>query len=79
MRRHEFDPGKLLVGLVLLAGGLAYFGRADGWWTFPFFLAVPIMLATFCVGGALSALAFAARRRRARRVEGGGSEQAAVR
>lgn len=66
MPRHDFEPGKLVVGLVLLGGCLAYLAAAGGRWDFPSYLLLPVMVAGFCVAGAVSALAFAVRRHRSR-------------
>ncbi|EFL17048.1 hypothetical protein [Streptomyces sp. C] len=52
MRRHEFQPGRLLAGLVLTAAGVLYLLDAAGETDVPWFLVVP-----FAVGGlVLSAL-----------------------
>lgn len=66
MWRHDFEPGKVVVGLVLIGGCLAYLAAADGWWHFPSYLLLPVMVAGFCVAGAVSSLAYAIRRHRAR-------------
>ncbi|MEU4208488.1 hypothetical protein AB0F13_00565 [Streptomyces sp. NPDC026206] len=66
MPRHEFDPGKLVVGLVLTGGCLAYLAAARGWWHFPPYVLLPVMVAGFCVAGVASSLAFALRRHRRR-------------
>ncbi|GAA0484292.1 hypothetical protein ABZ951_29155 [Streptomyces sp. NPDC046215] len=66
MRRHEFEPGKLVVGLVLLACGGAYLAAAHGSWHFPAFVLLPVLGAGFCVAGLVSSLALVVRRHRAR-------------
>jgi hypothetical protein len=69
VRRHDFEPGKLVVGLVLLGGCVAYLAAAHGTWRFPSFVLLPVMGLGFCVAGLVSALAFMVRRHRSR---GGG-------
>ncbi|MFI9204801.1 hypothetical protein [Streptomyces sp. NPDC053048] len=66
MRRHDFDPGKLVIGLVLLGGGLAYLAAADSRVHFPSYLLLPVMAAGLCVAGVVSSLAFTVRRHRTR-------------
>ncbi|MEU3756009.1 hypothetical protein AB0H17_25125 [Streptomyces olivoreticuli] len=66
MRRHEFEPGKLVVGLVLLGGCFAYLAMAHGSWHFPAYAVLPALGIGFCVAGLVSSLAFAVRRHRTR-------------
>ncbi|GHG65580.1 hypothetical protein [Streptomyces griseocarneus] len=66
MWRHDFEPGKVVVGLVLIGGCLAYLAAAGGWWHFPSYLLLPVMAVGFCVAGTVSSLVFAVRRHRAR-------------
>ncbi|MBZ4323125.1 hypothetical protein [Streptomyces huiliensis] len=67
MRRHEFEPGKLVVGLVLLGGGLAYLAAAAGRWHFPAFVLLPALVGGLCLAGAVSSVGFLVRRHRAAR------------
>lgn len=62
--RHDFEPGRLLIGLLLLGGCLAYLGAAGGWWRFPTYLLLPVLAAGLCLAGLLSSLTYAIRRRR---------------
>ncbi|MBB4891798.1 hypothetical protein FHS39_000798 [Streptomyces olivoverticillatus] len=71
MRRHDFDPGRLVLGLVLLGGCLAYLAAARGWWHFPAYLLLPVLAGGLCVAGVASSLTLVVRRRRADRGEGG--------
>ncbi|MEV4924458.1 hypothetical protein [Streptomyces roseoverticillatus] len=64
MRRHDFEPGKLVVGLVLLVGAAAYLGAARGDLHFPSYALLPVLVAGFCLAGVVSSVAFAVRRRR---------------
>ncbi|GHC58939.1 hypothetical protein [Streptomyces cinnamoneus] len=66
MPRHEFDPGRLVLGLVMLGGCLAYLAAARGWWHFPSYVLLPVMVAGLCAAGVVSFLAYVLRRRRGR-------------
>ncbi|GGP60653.1 hypothetical protein [Streptomyces abikoensis] len=66
MARHDFEPGRLVIGLVLLGGGLAYLAAADGRWHIPSYLLLPVLAGGFCLAGLVSSLTFSVRRRRAR-------------
>ncbi|MER5782115.1 hypothetical protein ABT104_10385 [Streptomyces mobaraensis] len=70
MRRHEFEPGKLIIGLVLVAGGLAYLAAAAGRWHFPAFALLPALVGGLCLAGAASSVGFLVRRHRAARALG---------
>lgn len=75
MLRHEFQPGKLVAGIVLLGVGIAYAGDASGGWETPWFLALPAV----CGGLLLAAIAAATGygvRRRARRAASSENEEA---
>ncbi|MGK5638593.1 hypothetical protein ACSNOK_09825 [Streptomyces sp. URMC 126] len=74
MRRHEFEPGKLIVGLVLLGGGLAYLGAAAGRWHFPAFALLPALVGGLCLAGAASSVGFLVHRHRARAGKEAGRE-----
>lgn len=43
MRRHEFEPGKLVAGLFLLAAGVVYGLDGLGAWDVPAFVLVPMV------------------------------------
>lgn len=75
MLRHEFQPGKLVAGIVLIGVGITYFGDARGAWETPWFLALPVI----CGGLVLAAVAAATGygiRRRARRTASSENEEA---
>lgn len=61
MLRHEFHPGKLVLGLFLLMTALAYAGDAGGLWDTPWFVAFPLMLAGLLLGGAAAAVSYGIR------------------
>jgi hypothetical protein len=69
MTRHRFEPGKLIAGLVVLGAALAYGLDAAGEWDLPPFAPLPVLLGGLCLAGLVSALAFGARRHRARLAE----------
>ncbi|MGW1072978.1 hypothetical protein [Streptomyces sp. NPDC002537] len=66
MRRHDFEPGKLVVGLMLLGGCFAYLAAAHGSWHFPSYALLPALGVGFCLAGLASSLALLVRRRRGR-------------
>ncbi|MCX4669334.1 hypothetical protein OG453_22095 [Streptomyces sp. NBC_01381] len=63
MLRHEFHPGKLVLGLFLLIAAIAYAGDAGGLWDTPWFVAFPLLLAGLLLGGAAAAVAYGIRGR----------------
>ncbi|MGW7072768.1 hypothetical protein ACWGII_31575 [Streptomyces sp. NPDC054855] len=63
MLRHEFHPGKLVLGLFLLIAAIAYAGDAGGIWDTPWFLAFPLLLAGLLLGGAAAAVSYGIRGR----------------
>jgi hypothetical protein len=54
--RHEFQPGKLVAGLSLIATGAVYAGDAGGAWQTPWFVVVPLVIGGLCLAGATAAL-----------------------
>ncbi|MEY2248375.1 hypothetical protein ACN6K9_000438 [Streptomyces sp. SAS_267] len=67
MPRHEFQPGKLVAGLFLTAGGIAYAGDAAGWWDTEWFAVIPVVVVGLCLAGAVASVNRVVRRRRANR------------
>ncbi|MEV0261686.1 hypothetical protein AB0I49_10115 [Streptomyces sp. NPDC050617] len=63
MRRHEFEPGKIVVGLIFLGGCAMYLAMAAGLWHFPAYALLPAMGMGFIAAGLVSSLAFGIRRR----------------
>ncbi|MER6459500.1 hypothetical protein ACWC4D_16690 [Streptomyces sp. NPDC001288] len=64
MLRHEFQPGRLVMGVFLTATGIAYAGDAAGLWTTEWPAAIPLMVAGLFLAGVTAALTRAIRRRR---------------
>ncbi|MFI2643120.1 hypothetical protein [Streptomyces sp. NPDC018610] len=67
MLRHEFQPGKLVAGVFLVAAGVVYAGAADGLWRTPWFAAVPLVVGGLCLAGVTGLLSRTIRRQRAGR------------
>ncbi|MFG2650004.1 hypothetical protein [Streptomyces sp. NPDC048436] len=63
MLRHEFHPGKLVLGLFLLIAAIAYAGDAGGTWDTPWFVAFPLLMAGLLLGGAAAAVSYGIRGR----------------
>jgi hypothetical protein len=68
VRRHDLEPGRLVIGLVLLAMGLAYTLDAAGAWDIPSWLLIPVVTSGLALAALVSALTSS--RRRARRITG---------
>ena len=66
MLRHEFQPGRLILGVFLTAAGIAYAGDAGGWWDTEWFAVVPVMVTGLFLAGVAAALTRAIHRRRRR-------------
>ncbi|MEV7285354.1 hypothetical protein AB0O01_12445 [Streptomyces sp. NPDC093252] len=65
MLRHEFQPGRLVAGLVVILAGVVYAGDAGGAWETPWFAIFPLMVAGLFAAGAVGVIGRAVRRRRA--------------
>ncbi|MFI7359873.1 hypothetical protein ACIBTP_38815 [Streptomyces avidinii] len=68
MRRHEFQPGRLIAGLVLVAAGVLYLldstGRAD----LPWFAIIPMALGGLSLAALVGLVTYAVRRDRRDRI-----------
>ncbi|MGW5656400.1 hypothetical protein [Streptomyces humi] len=64
MLRHEFQPGRLIVGVFLTASGIAYAGDAGGLWETEWFAVIPAMVAGLVLAAVTASLTRAIRRRR---------------
>jgi len=60
--RHEFQPGRLVGGLFLIAAGIVYAGDARGLWHTPWFVSGPLVVGGLVLAGAVSVLCRAVRR-----------------
>ncbi|MGR8008838.1 hypothetical protein [Streptomyces hypolithicus] len=63
--RHEFRPGKLIAGLVLLGTAGAYAADAAGGRQIPAYIGLPVVLCGLLLAGTASWIAYSVRRRRA--------------
>ncbi|WP_435241132.1 hypothetical protein [Streptomyces cucumeris] len=64
MRKHPFEPGKLVAGLVMLGVALAYALDAAGEWDVRPLVLLPSAAFGLCLAGVVSALTHGLRRRR---------------
>lgn len=75
MLRHEFQPGKLVAGLVLIGVGITYAGDAGGAWETPWFLAFPAVCGGLFLAAVAATVGYGIRRR-ARRTASRENEEA---
>ncbi|MCZ2523629.1 hypothetical protein ACFW9F_24565 [Streptomyces sp. NPDC059506] len=73
MRRHEFEPARLLAGLAFAGIASAFAVDAAGWRDVPGWLVVPVLAAALGLAGLVSAVTRAVRARR----PGGGLREGA--
>ncbi|MGG8406985.1 hypothetical protein ACM614_10360 [Streptomyces sp. 12297] len=64
MRRHEFQPGRLLAGLVLLTAGVLYLADASGELDLPWFVIIPMTMGGLSLAALVGLSAYAVRRDR---------------
>ncbi|MFI1365991.1 hypothetical protein [Streptomyces griseochromogenes] len=64
MLRHEFQPGRLIAGLVFAAAGTLYVGDAAGLWDTPWYVIVPLVVGGLCLAAVAAVVAGGIRRRR---------------
>ncbi|MFE2269432.1 hypothetical protein ACFXB4_09355 [Streptomyces lavendulae] len=62
MRRHEFQPGRLLAGMVLATVGGLYLLDAAGETDLPWFLVVPMAAGGLVLAALVGTVTFAVRR-----------------
>ncbi|GGU35458.1 hypothetical protein [Streptomyces lavendofoliae] len=65
--RHEFRPGRLVLGLTGLGIAALYAGDATGAWVTPWYAVLPLLGAGLVLAGVTGRLGHRARRRRAAR------------
>ncbi|MEV7522889.1 hypothetical protein [Streptomyces sp. NPDC091371] len=68
MPRHEFQPGRLLAGIVLLTAGVVYLLDAAGEADVPWFLVIPMALGGLCLAALVGLVTYAVRRDRRDRI-----------
>ncbi|MEU9159439.1 hypothetical protein AB0D29_04010 [Streptomyces sp. NPDC048424] len=68
MRRHEFQPGRLLAGLVLIAAGVLYLLDAGGEADLPWFLVILMTLGGLSFAALVGMVTYAVRRDRRDRI-----------
>jgi hypothetical protein len=66
VRRHEFQPGKLIAGAALLASGIVYALDATGAWSVPAWTLIPVVFAGLPLAALVGTVTYTARRRRAK-------------
>ncbi|NBM19400.1 hypothetical protein [Streptomyces sp. GC420] len=64
MLRHEFQPGKLVAGLVLLAGGIMYAGDSGDAWETPAWALIAVLVPGLLLAGLAATIGYSVRRRR---------------
>lgn len=68
MRTHEFKPGRLIAGLVLMAAGVLYLLGAAGQADPPWFLVLLMTLGGFSFAAVVGLVTYAVRRDRRDRI-----------
>ncbi|MEV6952835.1 hypothetical protein [Streptomyces sp. NPDC051183] len=68
MRRHEFQPGRLIAGLVLIAAGVLYLLDAAGEADLPWFSVLPMALGGLSFAAVVGMVTYAVRRDRRERI-----------
>ncbi|WUX67681.1 hypothetical protein OG627_12540 [Streptomyces sp. NBC_01429] len=64
MPRHEFKPGRLIVGLTALGAAVPYLGDAAGVWHAPWYLALVVVWDGLCLAALATWVNYRIRRRR---------------
>ncbi|MFD6971982.1 MULTISPECIES: hypothetical protein [unclassified Streptomyces] len=68
MRRHEFQPGRLIAGLVLLCAGVLYLLDNTGEADLPWFAVVPLTVGGLTLAALVGMVTYAVRRDRRDRI-----------
>ncbi|MFD5412232.1 hypothetical protein ACFV4Q_26600 [Streptomyces nojiriensis] len=68
MRRHEFQPGRLIAGLALLVAGVLYLLDSTGEADLPWFAVVPITMGGLTLAALVGLVTYAVRRDRRDRI-----------
>lgn len=64
MRRHEFQPGRLIAGLVLLVAGVLYLLDNTGGADLPWFAVIPLTMGGLSLAALVGMVTYAVRRDR---------------
>ncbi|WP_374775438.1 hypothetical protein OG756_23905 [Streptomyces sp. NBC_01310] len=68
MRRHEFQPGRLIAGLVLLCAGVLYLLDNTGEADLPWFAVIPLTMGGLTLAALVGMVTYAVRRDRRDRI-----------
>ncbi|MFF4446628.1 hypothetical protein [Streptomyces sp. NPDC001502] len=68
MRRHEFQPGRLIAGLVLVVAGVLYLLETTGEADLPWFAVIPITMGGLTLAALVGLVTYAVRRDRRDRI-----------
>ncbi|MFE7186384.1 hypothetical protein [Streptomyces erythrochromogenes] len=64
MRRHEFQPGRLIAGLVLLLSGVLYLVETTGETDVPWYAVIPLTAGGLTLAALVGLVTYAVRRDR---------------
>ncbi len=62
MRRHEFQPGRLIAGLALVVAGVLYLLDSTGEADLPWFAVIPITMGGLTLAALVGLVTYAVRR-----------------
>ncbi|MEU9377471.1 hypothetical protein AB0D94_27390 [Streptomyces sp. NPDC048255] len=68
MRRHEFQPGRLVAGAALTVAGVLYLLDVSGEADVPWFVVVPLAVGGLCLAALVGMVTYAVRRDRRDRI-----------
>lgn len=68
MRRHEFQPGRLVAGAALTVAGVLYLLDVTGEADVPWFVVVPLAVGGLCLAALVGMVTYAVRRDRRDRI-----------
>ncbi|MET9321173.1 hypothetical protein ABZX75_13455 [Streptomyces sp. NPDC003038] len=68
MRRHEFQPGRLIAGLFVLLAGVLYLLDSSGEADVPWFAVIPITMGGLALAALVGMATYAVRRDRRDRI-----------
>ncbi|MFF0744398.1 hypothetical protein ACFYVL_28760 [Streptomyces sp. NPDC004111] len=68
MLRHEFQPGRAVLGLTFLGATALYAADVTGAWDTPWWVLIPVVCVGLAVASFLGLVAYSVRRRRRARI-----------